>query len=356
MQKLRNMMIALILIIGVFFTIIGLLYNHYSGSVSSNKTEKSITINAGTTNEKIGDILIENNLIKNKLFFKLYLKIFNINNLKAGTYKLNESMTLADIVNILKEGNNYSEEEISITFQEGINMRKIAKIIASNTNNTYDDVMTLVSDKTYLEEVINKYWFIDNSILNSDIYYPLEGYLFPNTYRFTNKDVQVKEIFTKLLNEMESVLNKYKTDIEKSSYSVHELLTLASICELEVNKDSDRSKVVGVFLNRLAKKMSLGSDITTRYAIKLDDTRALTKSEYATVNAYNTRSSTMAGKLPAGPIGMVSKSSIEASIYPDSNNYLYFISNIKTNETFFFTNYNDFSKKDQELAAVNGDY
>ena len=155
---------------------------------------------------------------------------------------------------------------------------------------------------------------------------------------------------------MDKVLSNYKDDITKSKYSVHELLTIASIAEKEVNNAKDRKKVVSVFLNRLNKKMSLGSDVTTRYSIKLDTMRALTKKEYATVNAYNTRSQTMAGKLPASAIAMVSKSSIEASLYPEETEYLYFISNIKTDETFFFKYSSDFEKKKQELANVNNGY
>ena len=155
---------------------------------------------------------------------------------------------------------------------------------------------------------------------------------------------------------MDKILSKYKDKIEVSDYSIHELLTLASIAEKEVNKQSDRNKVVSVFLNRLKLKMSLGSDVTTRYAIKLDTQRALTKKEYQEVNAYNTRSSTMAGKLPAGPICMVSESSIDASVNPSDTEYLYFISNIQTDETFFFKYSSDFERKKQELSSVNRGY
>ena len=238
-------------------------------------------------------------------------------------------------------------------------MREIATIIAENTNNTYDDVMDLINDKEYLKELIDEYWFINDEICDNDIYYSLEGYLFPETYRFSGKDVSVKDIFKKLISQMALELEEYRDEIESSSFSVHELLTLASIAELEVNNKmsvDDRSKVVGVFINRLKKKMSLGSDITTRYSIKLDDTRPLTKKEYQTINAYNTRSSALAGKLPAGPIGMISRSSLKASVYPDDNDYLFFISNIKTNETFFYKYSSDFEKKKNELSGINQGY
>lgn len=355
--KIRGIIVILLLLMGFMLVTSGLLWIHYTGKVSNNS--ELITIDIKGSGTQIGNILEDNNLIKSANFFKLYLKINNINNLKAGTYQLSENMKLAKIIEILQEGNNYNANEISITFREGINMREIAKVIANNTNNTYDDVMKLVKDKDYLKELINEYWFITDEILNNKIYYSLEGYLFPDTYRFSSKDVSVKDIFNKLISQMATELAGHREEIEKTGFSVHELLTLASIAELEVNNKTskeDRAKVIGVFINRLEKKMSLGSDITTRYSIKLDDTRPLTKKEYQTINAYNTRSSSMAGKLPAGPIGMISRDSLKACFNPDDNDYLFFISNIKTNETFFYKYSSDFERKKNELAHINQGY
>jgi len=356
MKKLRNVMLVLLVLAGVISIAVGIMFNYYSSSVGGNE-KVDVTIENGSSNVRIGEILKEKDLIRNTTFFKIYLKLFNITNLKAGKYELNKSMNLAEIIDILKEGNKFSEDEISLTFQEGINMRKIASIIANNTNNTEEEVFDLLKDEEYLKKLKEEYWFITDSILNKNIYYSLEGYLYPDTYRFANKDVKVEEIFAKLLKKMDTVLSPLKEKIAKSKFNIHELLTLASIAEMEVrNKEDYREKVVSVFVNRLNRGMSLGSDVTTRYAIKLDDKRALKKSEYNSVNAYNTRSSTMAGKLPAGPIGMISESSILASLnYPETD-YLYFIANINTGETFFYSNSKDFEKKKQELASVNQGY
>lgn len=357
MKKLRNFMIVFLIIIGIIMIAAGVLFNYYSSKVGGSKENITVVIDNGATNVKIGEILKEKDLIKNATFFKIYLKLFKIDNLKAGTYELNKEMSLEEIIKILEEGPHKNDEEISITFREGINMRSIAKLIASNTNNSEEDVFKLLKDEDYLKKLIDEYWFITDEILNKDIYYSLEGYLFPDTYRFNNKDVKVDEIFAKLLKKMDSVLTPLKPEIEKSEFTVHELLTLASLAEMEVkDKDDYRSKVVSVFVNRLKKKMSLGSDVTTRYSIKLDEKRALKKSEYATINAYNTRSSTMAGKLPVGPIGMVSESSILASLRYEETDYLYFIANINTGETFFYTNSKDFEKKKSELSSVNKGY
>lgn len=354
MKKLRNLMFVFLLIMGGICLTLGLLFKIYSSPVGGSS--ENIDVEIKGSGGQIAEVLKEKDLIKSTTFFKIYLKLFNIKDLKAGKYNLNKNMSLKEIVDKLKEGNNFSEDEISITFQEGINMRKIASIIAGNTNNKEEDVMNLLKDQEYLKSLINDYWFITNDILDSKIYYSLEGYLFPDTYRFNNKDVTVKEIFNKLIKKMDSVLTPHKEEIEKNKYSVHEILTLASLAEKEVrNKEDYRAKVVSVFINRLNRGMSLGSDVTTRYSLKIDDAnRVLKKSEYAAVNAYNTRSTTMAGKLPAGPISTVSQSSIDAVLNYQETDYLYFIANIMTGETFFYTNAREFEAKKAELSKVNG--
>lgn len=357
MKKLRNMMFVILIIVGVISIAVGLLFNYYTSAVGGSNEKIEVLIEKESTNNKIAEVLKEKDLIRSTTFFKIYLKLFNIKNLKAGKYELHKEMPLKEIVDTLQEGNNYNEEEISLTFREGINMRKIASIIANGTNNSEEDVYKLLKDEEYLNELIKEYWFITDNVKDNKLYYSLEGYLFPDTYRFTNKDVTVKEIFNKLIKKMDTVLTPLKEEIEKSDYNVHELLTLASMAEKEENKVSYRAKVVSVFINRLKKNMSLGSDVTTRYALKIDDAKkVLKKSEYAYKSPYNTRitDGTMNGKLPVGPISTVSESSILAAVRPEETDYLYFIANINSNETFFFAKSSDFEKKKNELSKVNG--
>ena len=91
---------------------------------------------------------------------------------------------------------------------------------------------------------------------------------------------------------------------------------------------------------------------------KIDEKRALTVKEFNLNSPYNTRLSngSMNGKLPIGPISTISKSSIDASFNPDKSDYLYFISNIETFETYFFDDYKGFLKKKEELQEVNKGY
>ena len=327
MKNFRNMAIILLVVFTTVILALGVYYKVNMTGTSNSDTKKIVNIEEGTIND-IAKTLKDNNLIKNVSIFKVYIKLTNKSNLKAGTYELSENMGVEKIVKILEEGTKYNPNEISITFKEGINIRKIATLISENTNNSYDDVIKKASDETFIDTLINKYWFLTENIKNKNIYYSLEGYLFPDTYRFNNREVTTEEIFTKMLDEMDKKLSKYKDEINKSDLSVHEIITLASVVELEGAKATDRKGVAGVFYNRLASSAypTLGSDATTYYASKIDDwSYSLTYKELNDCkNKYNTRCSSNTG-LPIGPICNPGIESIEATINPDKHEYYYFV-------------------------------
>ena len=327
MKNFRNMAIILLVVFTTVILALGVYYKVNMAGTSSSDTKKIVNIEEGTIND-IAKTLKDNNLIKNVSIFKVYTKLTNKTNLKAGTYELSENMGVEKIVKILEEGTKYNPNEISITFKEGINIRKIATLISESTNNSYDDVIKKASDETFIDTLIDKYWFLTEDIKNKNIYYSLEGYLFPDTYRFNNREVTTEEIFTKMLDEMDKKLSKYKDEINKSDLSIHEIITLSSIVELEGAKATDRKGVAGVFYNRLASSAypTLGSDATTYYASKIDDwSYSLTYKELNDCkNKYNTRCSSNTG-LPVGPICNPGLESIEATINPDKHEYYYFV-------------------------------
>ncbi len=310
-----------------------------------------ITIPLGTGKSEIADLLEENKLIKSKLAFKIYVKLNKVSNFQAGTYYLNQYMNIKEICNTLQTGIMYDPNQINITYIEGKNIRNLAKVIAEKTNNTEEDVFNKLKDKDYINELIEKYWFLSNDIKNKDIYYSLEGYLFPDTYTITNEDATVEEIFEKMLDRMDNVLSEYKNEIENSEYSLHEILTIASIIETESTTEESRKDVASVIYNRLNKGMAIQSDVTTYYAIKVDvDERDLYQKEIDAYNAYNTRGPNMEGKLPVGPIASVSKTSIEAALKPNNTKYLYFIAD-KNGKTYFTKTNDEHNEKINELKS-----
>ena len=316
-------------------------YNVNLKAVSSKSEDIEFMVESGSTYYTVISKLKSYGLIRNKLCFKLYIKFNNVSDIEAGTYKLNKNMSVKEIVSEFSKGNTYNPDAVVITFKEGKNMRSIADTISKYTSNTESDVYILLKNREYLNSLINKYWFINDEILSDKIYYSLEGYLYPNTYEYKNKDVSVEEIFESMLDEMDKHLTTYKTDILSNNYSVHQLLTLASIVELEGAKSDDRAGIAAVFYNRLNSGMSLGSDVTTYYAAKLEmSDRDLYESEINAANDYNTRSSYLSGKLPIGPISNPSIESIKSVLYPEKHDYYYFVSDIN-GKTYFAKTYNE---------------
>jgi len=321
--------ITVVLLIILISTLI-IWYNSSLGSVSKENIPVEVTIEIGSGSDLIATTLENNGVIKNKLAFKLYVKLNKVEGLQAGNYQLNKNMNIEEIIEILKTG-KIMKEQINITFVEGKNIRWIAKKIGECTNNTEQDVFDLLKDESYIDSLINEYWFITEDIKDENIYYPLEGYLFPDTYSFDGKDVAVKDIFKVMLDKMDSVL----AECGAKNKNIHDILSLASIVELEGLDASSRKTIASVFYNRLESNMSLGSDVTTYYAYKVDmGERDLTTAELYTYNPYNTRGPEMSGKLPVGPIASPSKSSIEAVISPTKTNYLYFVAD-KNGKVYF---------------------
>ncbi len=311
----------------------------YTGEIkpvdkNGSSNYKVVEIKSGTSTREIIKILKDNDVIKSELATKVYIKLHEVSNLQAGKYKFNQAMSLEEILAEIASG-KVMDETIKITFQEGKNMRYIVSEIVKNTTNSKEDVYDLLEDKKYITSLIDKYWFLTKEVRNKNIYYALEGYLYPSTYEFASENVDVKTILEKMLDQTNKVLTKYKNEISNSGYTVHEILTMASIVELEGNNAENRPKIASVIFNRLKNDMPLGSDVTTYYAIKVDmGERDLYAKEINTYNAYNTRGPNMNGKLPVGPIANSSEESIKAVLNPDKSDYLYFVAD-KNGEIYF---------------------
>lgn len=301
-----------------------------------NQEEIEITIPLGSGSSKIADVLKENKIIKNKLAFKIYVRINQVSDFQAGTYYLKQSMNLKEITDMLKTGVMHDPNQITLTYVEGKNIRWLANKISELTNNTQEDFYYVMENQEYIDSLIEKYWFLTDDIKNENIYYALEGYLFPDTYMIENKDTKVEEIFEKMLDRTEEILEEYKENIENSEYSVHQILTIASIIEMESMSDEGRKDVSSVIYNRINSGMAIQSDVTTYYAFKVDmGERDLYQKEINSYNPYNTRGPNMDGKLPVGPISSVSKKSIEAALNPNNTDYLFFVAD--KNGKLYFT-------------------
>ncbi len=335
-KKVFNIKKFIIFIFVLCVIVCGVLVGGYFYMVNSHGKDESVSlvINSGDTYNTIADKLKSEGLIKSTLYYKIYIKLNKPKDLTYGKYTLNKSYNLNELISAFEAGGQNTSETKKITFVEGKNMRYVISKITENFSFSESEILSKLSDSSYLDTLINKYWFLTDEIKNKNIYYSLEGYLYPDTYEFYST-ASLEDIFGSLLDNMNKKLTPYKSEIESSKYTVHQMLTLASIVELEAGSSNDRKGVSGVFYNRLNDNWSLGSDVTTYYAEKLDNWSVdLKLSQLNKCNAYNTRSTCMNGKLPVSPICNPGSDSIVASIEPTKHKYYYFVAD-KNGKTYF---------------------
>lgn len=279
-----------------------------------------VEIPEGSGASAIVDILDGAGLVKNKFCAKVNARIGGYNSLKANTYVFNRGMSFNSIMKVINEGDfDYISKE-SIEVKDGARLEQVAASMAEQLPFTAEEIMAKWSDKTYVKELIDRYWFLTDDVLSKDVMYPLEGYLYADTY-FVTSDNSTIEGFTEMcLDRMQTELDARKDAIEKSGFTVNEFLALTSIVTKEARAD-DQAKVAGVFMNRLEKGMSLGSDVTVCYIFQ-EDRVELKVSQLESDSPYNTRK--VAGLTP-GPICQVVGDAMDAVLnYEKSDNLFFF--------------------------------
>ena len=351
-RKIKKKVVFLFLIIILLLVTSACgVYAYLSSPVDKNsKAIIQVEIKSGMNSSQIGNMLYKKRLIRSKILFKLKIKAKKYT-LKASTYELKKTMNLNEVINVIAKGNSYNPNSVRITFKEGQTVKKYAKLISDKTNNSYDEVVNLINDPDFLNTCIEKYWFIDNDILDPSIYYKLEGYLAPDTYEFNDKTTDAITIITDMLDEMDKKLTPLKEEIGNSGKKTHEILTLASIVELEGTNSENRKMIAGVFYNRLNIGMNLGSDVTTYYGLQEDMTDDLTQEQFNEENMYNTRAQRMAGRLPVGPICNSSVEAIEAVLNPTESEYFYFVAD-KNKKIYYSKTGEEHMRKVKEIKEA----
>ncbi len=335
----------ILIISGIILAIIAIfigLYFYLLTPVSKESTIVNFTINQGDSKMEIANNLKDANLIKSKYATLFYIVLSGNTNIQAGSYELNRNMSTEDIIRSLANGDviNAERDSVSLTFREGITLEEYLKLLSENTNLEYDAMLEEINNSEFLNSLIDDYWFLTDDILNNDLYYGLEGYLYPNTYQI-HTETTLNEVIRKMLDETAKQLEIFRSEIDASNYSVHEILTMASIAEKEAMNYEDRTKVAQVIYTRLDRGMNLGMDVTTYYGVHKSMTETLTTLDLADDNPYNTRNASLIG-LPVGPICNPSSESIRAVLNPADTNYIYFFADIITGNVYFTDDYNEF--------------
>ena len=299
---------------------LGAFYMLGTGAVSSSEEKVVVVVEKGNGSSTILNTLDEAGLVKNKLAAKIFLKLNSYNHLQANTYVFSESMTLKEMYDVMENPTAQYLSNEKLTIIDGQSALNVAESIAEILEISKDDVLNKWKDKDYLKSLIDQYWFIDDHILNNNLMYSLEGYLYPETY-FVYGDNNTIESLTKLgLDMMNEKLTPYKDQINDLGWSAHEFLSFVSVVQRETLFDKDLSKIAGVFMNRLEINMAMQSDITVNYAWQRTGVDVSIKHTQID-SPYNTYKYP---GLPVGPICNINEKAMKACFDYEENDYYYF--------------------------------
>lgn len=287
---------------------------------------ETLLIRHGMTAQDIAQVLEEQRLIHNALFFTLFTRWIGAERqLRAGEYQLNGDQSTRSILRTLVAGKTILRQ---VTIPEGLTAREIAGILSREAAIDSAELVKLAYDPGFCRR--------------AGIQAPsLEGYLFPDTY-YVPWNTRPRTMIETMLTQFRAVFRDSLVQrTHHLGFTVHQMLTLASIIEREARVDEERPIISGVFHRRLALGRPLEADPTVEYALSTRK-RDLLYRDLEVNSPYNTY---RYPGLPPGPICNPGRASILAALYPEETPYLYFVA--KGDGTHMFTS----SKKDH-LDAI----
>lgn len=290
------------------------------------QSKVSFTVNKGMTVPMLAEQLANNHTIRSPWLFRFFLSWRGADKrIQAGDYTVEGPITIARIVEAL--GSSASRQERTITIIPGWDLRDIGEYLVNEGMVTekhwFEIVGTPAKRQAFLFQLLTPTGEQFITLLKdkpADVSF--EGYLAPDTYRIY-VDVTAEQVVEKLIGQRAKQFTpEMLADIAKSGRSIHETLTMASLLEREVRHDEDKAKVADLFWRRFDSGWALQADSTVHYAVNKKGNVFTTAADRATKNPWNTYEYP---GLPPGPICSPSLASIMAAIYPEKNDYWYFL-------------------------------
>lgn len=306
-------------------------YCFLPASSTPRYTVVAIPRNAGAL--QIGVRLRRHGIIRSARAFSLMARLLGESrNLKAGDYRLSPHMSLAQIVSIIARGESVS---IWVTIPEGYTINQVAERL---------EELGLVSKRRFilLAQTGGKSFHIPGLKLPSN----LEGYLFPDTYKFSRRANERQIIETMLANFAWKVAKPLKREFAESTLPMPQVITLASLVEREAKKPEERPLIAGVLLNRLRLGMPLQCDASVQYALGTHKAR-LSIEDTKVDSPYNTYQHK---GLPPGPICNPGLACIKAVLNPAPTRYLYYVAKPDGSHVFS-TTFEEHVRAKKRIAA-----
>jgi len=287
--------------------------------------EVEFVIDRGVTTTDVAEQLAAEGIITDATVFRLWLRVKGGGPFEAGTYTLRRNSSFDEVVDALEAGPALPPADF-VTFPEGLTVRKTIERVG-----TFEGF-----DAAYFQQLVESGEFRSKYQPEGA---PLEGFLYPETYRIEEGDDEVS-----LLERMIGTFDQVADSIglaeaeARVGYSPYEVIIVASLIEAETRLDEERGKIARVIYNRLEQGIPLGIDATFYFALPEREGQGLRQSDLAIDSPYNTR--TNQGLVPT-PIAMPRKASLEAALNPEPGPWLYYVLQDPTSH-FFTDDYDEF--------------
>ncbi len=316
MKKLLIAVVVLAVLTGAVTLVAA--YQYLTSAVSRDDTLLYI-IEPGTTLSEVAERLEAEGVIRHAGLFKILARLDGADRgINAGRYEIEPGMDAAEILDMLVSGRTTTNR---VTIPEGLTVQETARILQVGIGIDSTAFVGLAGDSA----VAHALGVEANT---------LEGYLFPATYRFY-PEMSAEEILKAMTDRFRSTFTEaYRARAAALGYTIHEIMTLASIVEQEARVAAERDTISGVFHNRLKRGMLLEADPTVKFGIGRPDMRLYEK-HLTHPSPYNTY---VHAGLPPGPICSPGEASIRAALYPVEVPYLFFVARGDGSHIFSITN------------------
>lgn len=306
--------VSLMVLLGVLIvTLAWQSYRAYSQDPDEDASAVAFAVEEGESLSSVATRLDDDGFIASAFWFKVVAAFSNRSTtIKPGMFMLTPGTNYNEILTVISTSQS---NEVTLTIPEGFTLPQIGELVVANFEVTEAEWAEL----TGISSPFETHEFVVAAQKPDDV--DLEGYLFPDTYRFF-ADATGEEIVRTLLDTMaERVGELGDLGGRADEMTTHEMLALASIIEREVRTETSRRNVADIFLKRLDIGMPLQSDATINYIIDGDDPSP-TLADLEVESPYNTYKYP---GLPPGPISSPGLMAIKAIFEPIANDYYYFL-------------------------------
>lgn len=307
--------LAAISVMLLFLIIIGVFTCNYIKENRITKNTKTIfySVNKNTSIKYLAQDLVSKGVLKNKLYFEVY-SVYKklVGNLNNSRIMIKPGMTISELIYKLKDT---KPDFAVVTIPEGFRLYQIAERLEKSNLADKNTFIGLSLEEISEREGIPK---------RKDVIFDMEGFLFPDTY-FIPLSFKEKDIAELMFNRFKQVFSqKYIDRAKELGLSINDIVAIASLIEREAINDPERKTIAGVIYNRLKKGMLLQIDAAVIYANTKGEGH-LTKVLFSHLKYDSKYNNYLYKGLPPGPIASPGLRSIEAALYPEQHDYLYYV-------------------------------